>query len=186
VLRQTAEWRRDGLAIPAHVNVSAAALSRLEGDTFVEWLRSLGLNASQMTLEITDSGGYEDTDRIAAVACACRDAGVEIAVDDFGAGYSTMGLLQIIEADVLKIGGRFVAPLLTDHRSRVLVRNFIGIAHELKMRVIAEGVETLEQASWLVRAGCEELQGFAFARPMEPDALLTWANDRRDNPRPPI
>ena len=186
VLRQGAAWRKAGLPMPIHVNVSASTLSHVEDDRFVAWLRTLVLNPAQLTLEITESVGYEDIERLAAVAGACRDAGVEIALDDFGCGYSTMALLQIIEADILKIDRRFIAPLLDDPRSGVLVRHFIELAHELAMRVIAEGVETPEQAAWLVRAGCDELQGYTFARPLSPEAFARWALDRRTNPRPPV
>jgi EAL domain-containing protein (putative c-di-GMP-specific phosphodiesterase class I) len=185
VLCQSVAWRTGGLPVPMHVNVSASTLSYVDAEKFVGWLQTLDVDAASLTLEITESVHYDDVERLADVAASCRAAGVEIAVDDFGCGYSTMALLQIIEADVLKIDRRFVAPLLFDERTRVLVRHFIGMAHELGMRVIAEGVEEPAQAAWLVRAGCDELQGFAFARAMSPDDFFGWALDRRARPRLP-
>jgi EAL domain-containing protein (putative c-di-GMP-specific phosphodiesterase class I) len=131
-----------------------------------------------VTIEVTETTRIRALGALVGFVDACRAAGFEIAIDDFGCGYSTLALLQRFRADVVKIDRRFVAALPGEPWTRSIVRHLIALAHELGMRVIGEGVETAEQAAWLRRLDCDELQGYAVAHPMSGEELLRWAARR--------
>jgi len=172
--RQTAAWRAAGVAVPSvAVNVSAAQFStELFAATVPGLLRRHGLVAADIELEITETVMMRQLDDGEAEAIqALRTQGLKLLLDDFGTGYSSMSYLQRFPLDGLKIDRSFVSRLPHARDSRAIVEAIVGLSRELSIVSIAEGVETEEQAAWLRRAGCNELQGFLYARPMRPSRI---------------
>ena len=112
-----------------------------------------------------------------------RELGFRIAIDDFGTGYSSLSYLQRLPLTTLKIDGSFVHDIGMTNNALALIRAIIGLAHSLGMRVVAEGIETEEQAKALMRVGCDEGQGFFLGRPQPADASL-WPDRSRPEPAP--
>jgi diguanylate cyclase (GGDEF)-like protein len=175
VLRQAAaasrRLRQDTPDLRIAVNVSAAQLLRPD---FVERVRAaLGpdpLDAG-IDLELTESLLMTDIDGAIDKLRQLRALGLRIALDDFGTGYSSMAYLARLPLDYLKIDRAFVTGLPDDPESRTIISSMISLGHALGLKVIAEGVETRDQAGLLTALGCDQLQGFYFARP-EPRAAL--------------
>jgi EAL domain-containing protein (putative c-di-GMP-specific phosphodiesterase class I) len=162
---------RDDLIIG--VNLSPRQLERLEIATTVSTaLRATGLPPGQLVLEVTEGVFLAETATVAACLDRLRGLGVKLALDDFGTGFSSLGYLERLPLDVLKIDRSFVFTL-TSHESRgVLVETIVRLADVLGLRTVAEGVETAEQLEALRRLGCRSVQGYLFARPLtEADAL---------------
>jgi EAL domain-containing protein (putative c-di-GMP-specific phosphodiesterase class I)/GGDEF domain-containing protein len=174
-LRQQAAWRRAGLSVQMAVNVSAANL--LEPD-FIErvtqGLARHGLPPSSLELEITESAIMEHPKKAHATLDAIAGVGIGLAIDDFGTGYSSLSYLQSMPADVVKIDQSFMRDIEHDERKRALVATMITLSHDLGHRVVAEGVETAAARAFLASAGCDEAQGYLFARPMHAEAFSGW------------
>jgi diguanylate cyclase (GGDEF)-like protein len=155
-------WSQAGLAaVPVAVNVSAV---QLRDPHFVEQIRAL-LSAhpgaaAGLALEITESVIMEDVNYGIAHLQAIRDLGISIAIDDFGTGFSSLSYLSRLPVDALKIDRSFVADLAYGSKGAALVSSIIHLAHSLKLKVIAEGVETEAQLELLRLLGCDEMQGF--------------------------
>ena len=124
-----------------------------------------GVAPGRLELEITETALIQNTLLAVAVLNELKQIGVQIALDDFGTGYSSMSYVQIFPFDRIKIDRSFVAAMNADHKSRAIVESIIHLAHALKIPVVAEGVETEDQAAALSRLSCEELQGYLIARP---------------------
>ncbi|HEY5896284.1 MAG TPA: EAL domain-containing protein, partial [Burkholderiales bacterium] len=196
VLRRACEdlkgWQSLGApAMPVAVNLSARQFRQHDLE---ERIRSIvagaGIDPSLIELEITESQLMHDPDHAIRVLRALGDAGVRIAIDDFGTGYSSLAYLTRFPLASLKIDRSFVADVLHDEADATIVRTIVDMAHTLGFTVIAEGVELDSQASFLRALGCEQAQGFLFARPMpakEFSALVAGrvgvAATRRPRPR---
>jgi EAL domain-containing protein (putative c-di-GMP-specific phosphodiesterase class I) len=167
--RETRRWRE----LPGHgelsvaVNVSMHQLlsGRLTADV-EEALADSGLPADALILEITESAALEDSDRVTAEISGLRASGVRIAVDDFGAGYSSLSCLMRLPADVLKIDRTLLDFVTT--RDGSLVKAVTELGHTLGLVVVVEGVETPDHLARAREAACDAAQGFHFARPMPP------------------
>jgi EAL domain-containing protein (putative c-di-GMP-specific phosphodiesterase class I) len=109
---------------------------------------------------------------------AIKDLGVKLSIDDFGTGYSSLAYLKRFPIDKLKIDQSFVRDMLDDPADLAIVRATIALGHELGLRLVGEGVESLAQAEQLTALGCEELQGYFYARPLDPVALVAWAGQQ--------
>jgi diguanylate cyclase (GGDEF)-like protein/PAS domain S-box-containing protein len=170
--RQLADWQRRGHRVRLAVNVSARQF-RSEG--FVEAvgraLRVHELDPALLELELTESVLIEDRDKAISILSALKRLGVHIAVDDFGTGYSSMSYLSGLPVDCLKIDRSFVVQTAKGGRDAAIAQAIISLAHALGLRVLAEGVETLEQLQFLQQHGCDECQGYLFARPRAADAI---------------
>ena len=105
--------------------------------------------------------------------------GLQLHIDDFGTGYSSLASLQNLSVDELKIDQSFVQAMATDASARAIVRAIVSLGHSLEMEVIAEGVETAEQLALLRAEGCDEIQGFYFARPMNAKDFIAFAGNQR-------
>ena len=173
--RQTAEWARSGLRMRVAINLSVHQL-RESGlaDRIEQALRFHGLDASQLLCEITESVAMEDIKATQRTFDGLARIGVFLSIDDFGTGYSSLNYLRQLPAKQLKIDRSFVNDLEHSEDARAVVAAVVGLAHALDLRVVAEGVETEGQSDILLAMGCDELQGFFFARPMPADTLLAW------------
>ncbi|MBN3846164.1 EAL domain-containing protein [Paraburkholderia sp. Ac-20342] len=149
------------------VNVSPQQFQRQNlFNTIREALEDAALDPSCLEVEITEGVLLGDTDQALQTLHALRELGVEVAVDDFGTGYSSLAYLTRFPLNRIKIDRSFVLGMSTDPQSAALVGAIIAMAHALKLRVTAEGVETADQAAQLEALGCDEAQGFWFSRPL--------------------
>lgn len=165
VVAQIAAWQECGTAVPVAVNVSARNM--LSGDlveTVRESLDQWGVDPAFLEIEVTESSLISDPARVATVLRALSSMGVTLSVDDFGTGYTSMSQLQQMPLDTLKIDRSFVARMLEDESGGVLVRSIIDLAHDLGMRVVAEGVETHDASAELAELGCDVAQGYLYSR----------------------
>lgn len=179
---QLAAWQRGGLAMTLSANISAANLGEADlSERITTGLARRELPFSCLEIELTESAIMDQPDQALAMLRRFRDAGVCLAIDDFGTGHSSLAYLQRLPAQIVKIDQTFIRDLSRGTGSDfVLVETMIGLAHRLGYRVVAEGVETADAAVILEELGCEEAQGFWFARPMEADQFVMWLSDRRE------
>ena len=176
--RQHRAWRDAGLVVPSiAVNVSAAQFgTELFAQTVPDALRRFDVPPSAIELEITETVMMRPLDEAEAGAIASlRARGLRLLLDDFGTGYSSLSYLQRFPLDGIKIDRSFVSRLPDARDARAVVEAIVGLARALSLVDIAEGVETDVQARWLREAGCAELQGFLFARPMPPEDVPALA-----------
>ena len=149
------------------VNVSAHQLTAPGfADSVAAVLAETATEPSKVTLEITESVFLHDAEGALAVLNVLRDIGVSIALDDFGTGYSSLSYMSQFPMDVIKIDRSFVAGLASNSVNTAIVRAVVQLAHDLRMTVVAEGVETSEQHELVSALGCDLCQGYYFARPM--------------------
>jgi diguanylate cyclase (GGDEF)-like protein/PAS domain S-box-containing protein len=172
VLRKACEdlkaWQGIGMpAMPVAVNLSARQFRQHDLDERIRGIvQEAGVEPSLVELEITESQLMHDPDHAIRVLERLGDFGLRIAVDDFGTGYSSLSYLTRFPLASLKIDRSFVADVLNDAADATIVRTIVDMAHTLGFTVIAEGVELDSQAAFLRKLGCEQAQGFLFARPM--------------------
>ena len=149
-----------------HVNLSAVELRDPTLVTRVrQTLDATGVDPRRLVFEVTETLLLEDSDRVSATLAQLRELGVRFALDDFGTGYSSLSYLHTLPLDILKIAKSFVDGLGRGGREASFVRMIIELARTLGLSVIAEGIETPEQASALAALECEYGQGFHLGRP---------------------
>ena len=177
--RQAIAWHAAGLPeLRMAVNVSVKQFMQPELAHVVERiLRETGLASSMLKLELTESLFMQETEIVGEVIQALRKLGVRLSVDDFGTGYSSLSYLRRFPVTSVKIDQSFVRSINTDPASAALVRSIIGMAHELQLRVIAEGVETEGHLHFLANHHCDEIQGYLLSQPMPADACATFIRD---------
>ena len=179
VLRRACEdikaWQAAGLPpMQVAVNLSARQFRQQDLDVRIrELISAAGVAAELIQLEITESQLMQDPDHAKRVIQTLSDSGIGVAIDDFGTGYSSLSYLTRFPVAALKIDRSFVADVLSDRAAAAIVRTIIDMAHTLGFIVIAEGVETEAQALLLSGLGCEQAQGYYFARPMPEVELRT-------------
>ncbi|OBV38408.1 GGDEF/EAL domain-containing response regulator [Janthinobacterium psychrotolerans] len=180
VCAQIRDWQAAGLgSIKVAVNLSGKQFAQDRTVPFVEaTLRKYGLDPSCLGIEITESTVMGDPDKAVAALTSLKDIGVSISLDDFGTGYSSLGYLKRFPIDVLKIDKSFVDDVTTSSSDAAIALSVISLAHNLHMRVIAEGVETREQVDFLTRHGCDEMQGYYFSRPLAVDAFTALLREQ--------
>jgi diguanylate cyclase (GGDEF)-like protein len=176
--RQAALWRDRGLRMRVAINVSAYQMRQ---DDFVDRLgAALAANRlvpGRFTCEITETVAMEDTAVTQRAFERLGQLGVHVSIDDFGTGYSSLAALRRLPAAELKIDRAFVTDLAASADARAIVQAIVQMAHSLELRVVAEGVETVAQRDRLLDLGCDEMQGFLFAKPMAASLLEVWAID---------
>ncbi len=174
-LAECASWRKEGRQLSVAVNLSVRNLLDRDLPNEIERLLSTySLPADALQLEITESMIMSDPDRAFATVKRLSDLGVRMSVDDFGTGYSSLANLRRLPIDELKIDRSFVAPMLRDESDLIIVRSTINLAHDLGLRIIAEGVEDEATLQELAVLGCDLAQGHHLSRPMAAEAFHRW------------
>jgi diguanylate cyclase (GGDEF)-like protein/PAS domain S-box-containing protein len=168
--KQARAWQNAGLALGTiAVNISAM---EFRDDKFLEEVFAIindtGLDPKFLELELTESVLMERAEATESILKTLRARGVQVAVDDFGTGYSSLSYLRRLPIDALKIDQSFVRQLTTDPDETTIVTAVIGMGRSLKLRVVAEGVETQQQLAFLQEHECDEAQGYYFSRPVLP------------------
>ncbi len=173
-LRQQRIWRDEGIDLCMAVNVSARSLRRASGlpETVAELTETWGTVPDRLTLELTEGALIEDAEP--AVLARLHAMGERLSIDDFGTGYSSLAYLQRLPVDELKVDKSFVTSLATGSDDAIIVRSTIDLAHNLGLRVVAEGVEDANVLKTLVEYGCDVAQGFLFGRPVTAGELDRW------------
>jgi diguanylate cyclase (GGDEF)-like protein/PAS domain S-box-containing protein len=165
--REAASW-----PVPLQVAVNLSPAQFMHGDV-VSLVHSIlletGLAAGRLELEITEGVLIEDFDRGLALLRRLKGLGVRISMDDFGSGYSSLSYLQAFPFDKIKIDRAFVMNLGRNPQSAAIVRAVVGLGHGLEMSIVAEGVETQEQLSFLAEEGCDAVQGYFIGKPLPID-----------------
>lgn len=175
-LRQWREWHNAGLDTSVAVNISAMSLERLDFPDLVERLcRALNVPTDRLVLELTE-GATQPLINMMDTLTRFRIKGVGLALDDFGTGYSGLMQLRKLPFSEIKIDRQFVTDLTTSRDDQVIVRSVIDLAHGLDLEVTAEGVETVEQLAALRALGCDLVQGYLLAHPLEAGELVAWAS----------
>jgi diguanylate cyclase (GGDEF)-like protein len=179
-LRQCRQWRRDGRPFDVAVNLSIRNIldAELPADV-LRLLTDLGLPASALTFEITETAIMSDPVRTVAVLGRLRSMGVRLAIDDFGTGYSSFSHLRRLPVDEIKVDRSFVIAMDRDEDDATIVRSTIELGRSLGLDVVAEGVE--DQAVWdrLAALGCTYAQGYHLSRPLPAAELAEWCDQRR-------
>lgn len=180
-IRDREGWRRDGLAAP-RIGVNVAAV-QLREKGFADMVRTLLARASAsadgLELEVTESMTMTDADANIATLRTLRDLGVTVSMDDFGTGYSSLNYLTRLPLNALKIDRAFIETLTSSPDTTNIVSAIIALAHSLKLRVVAEGVETEEQLRLLRRHGCDEIQGFLFSQAVPAEEFVALLRSGR-------
>ena len=170
---QAARWQgQPGKPQQVAVNVSARQLRQPDFILALDFiLMSTGCPATALELEVTESLLLEDAEQAIRLLNQLADRGVRVAIDDFGTGYSSLAYLKRMPVQTLKIDRSFVQELGEDNNVAAIARTVIVLAHSLNLDVLAEGVETAQQAEWLRREGCDWAQGWHYGRPMPAEAF---------------
>jgi diguanylate cyclase (GGDEF)-like protein len=178
--RQTARWHAEGHVIDVSVNVS---MRQLERHAFVDEVRAAllesGLDPASLIVEITETAIMLDADTTMHVLRDLRALGVRVAIDDFGTGYSSLAYLRQFPVDALKIDRSFIHGVMESAAAVELIRTLVQLGKALDLETFAEGIEHREQLSCLREEGCDNGQGFMFARPLTADAVTTFLVEHR-------
>jgi diguanylate cyclase (GGDEF)-like protein len=166
---QAKQWERDGFAIvPIAVNISAVQLVRMDFASRVsQFLREADLAPEWLHVEITETAIMRDFEEGGRQLRALAGMDIDICIDDFGTGHSSLSYIHHLPIKALKIDRSFVNRLTNSDESKAIVRAIVAMAKSLELRVVAEGVETLEQLDAVSAAGCDLVQGFLFSRPLD-------------------
>lgn len=176
VCRQIREWRDKGLRMRVAINLSVHQLRQADlVERVLAALERYHVDPALLTCELTESAAMDDTRTTLQVIERLSAIGVHLSIDDFGTGYSSLAYLRQLAAEELKIDRSFVCDLESSADARAIVDAVIKLAQALGLKVVAEGVETEQQQEILRQLGCNELQGYLFAKPMPADALVLWA-----------
>jgi len=174
--RQVRAWLDAGLTMRVAVNLSVHQLRQPDlVEKIQESLQRHHVPAELITFEITESAAMEDAQASLRIFERLAQIRVLLSIDDFGTGYSSLSYLRRLPASQLKIDRSFVQDVDKEEDARSIVRAVIKLAHALGLEVVAEGVETAAQQGILMRMGCDQLQGFLYAKPMPADSLRLWA-----------
>jgi diguanylate cyclase (GGDEF)-like protein len=175
---QTKRWQDAGHNIHVAVNVSAVQLDMGLARTVHRVISETELNPEHLNLEMTESSIMKNPEFAIRTLGELRDLGIKISIDDFGTGFSSLGQLKNFPIDVLKIDKTFINDVTTDTDSASLVKGIIRLAQTLRLRVVAEGVETEEQLRFLNALQCDEWQGFLFSGPVPSSAMRELLESR--------
>lgn len=177
---QARQWQDAGLECRVAVNVSGVQIYRSDVvDSLQRAARQVGISPDLIQVELTESTLIDDSILIQDVIGGLKAIGASVAIDDFGTGYSSLAYLKRFKVDKLKIDRSFIADAATNEEGAAMSRAVISIARSLNMRAIAEGVETADQLAFLQEAGCNEIQGYYFSKPLLPAEFAEFAQRHR-------
>lgn len=177
--KQTALWHAKGIAITVAVNISAAQFKRGNLEAVVKnSLDISGINPRFLELELTESILIHDAEKILKTVRRLKELGIQLSIDDFGTGYSSLAYLKRFAVDKLKIDQSFVRDILQDQEDAIIVRTIVQMAKSLNLKTIAEGVENQEVLAVIEGYGCDEVQGYHFAKPMRAVEFEMYFNGR--------
>ncbi|WP_448187676.1 putative bifunctional diguanylate cyclase/phosphodiesterase [Azospirillum sp. sgz301742] len=183
VVRQMAVWDEQGV-LPKRVFLNISGQQFLRGSLthrLMELLEGQDHLRSHLGLEITEQAAVRDLKVAVRTLSELADIGVQVAIDDFGSGYSSLSYVQQLPVAKLKIDRAFIIDVPENSRNAALVRAAVGMAHGLGLVTVAEGVETEEQREFLASTGCDQLQGYLFGRPMMPEALAEMVRGQQQD-----
>jgi EAL domain-containing protein (putative c-di-GMP-specific phosphodiesterase class I) len=143
---------------------------------------SAGLRPDDFVIEVTEDSFISDPERARELVLQLRNRGLQVSIDDYGTGFSSLAYLRDLPIDELKIDRSFVRTITTDRRSEMIVESTIRMAHALDLRVVAEGVEDAATAAKLIATGADVLQGYHLARPMPAEEVVAWTRNWRSGP----
>ncbi|MCL1479791.1 EAL domain-containing protein [Marinobacter sp. M3C] len=170
-------WRKQGFDdIGVSINMSATFLSNWHFLEFIaaELGRFPDLPAHLITLEVLESSALDDIHQVRQMLDCCRELGLTLALDDFGTGFSSLTYMRTLPVNMIKIDRSFVSGMLDNPNDKAIVESIMFLCQRFDLNVLAEGVETPEQANMLKTLGCDSIQGFGVARPMASDTVLPW------------
>lgn len=181
--QQAQRWRRQGFApMQIAVNISARQFhDRDLSQTVIRILEETGLPPKHLELELTESSIMHSAEFAAGMLNRLKNMGINIAIDDFGTGFSSLASLKRLPIDALKIDQSFVREANSDPDDAALVMAIITLAHNLRLKVIAEGVETEDQLRFLQLLRCDEIQGFLFSQPLPANKLASLLEPKTDH-----
>ena len=177
VLRESSTWKARGIDLLIWVNLSAGLLSQPHLLATLAHKMDIWMSApSNIGLEITESALINDVAQTTEVLFELKKFGFRLSIDDFGTGYSSFAYLRRFPIDELKIDKMFVQGMIESIQDRQIVKSIIDLAHNFGLPVVAEGVEDEATLLALKALGCEQIQGFYFAKPMPVNELLSWVD----------
>jgi diguanylate cyclase (GGDEF)-like protein/PAS domain S-box-containing protein len=186
-LEQMTRWQleRPDLQIGVSINLAARQLSHGAAESRLAKLinRFPSRLTSRLTLEILESAALEEIDAVRDLMAQLQPQGVNFSLDDFGTGYSSLSHLKQLPVDELKIDRAFINDMLKDRGDLAIVEGVVGLAQAFDRRLVAEGVENIEQILMLLTLGCDVMQGYAFSRPIPGEQVTNWLDDFHPDPR---
>ena len=173
---QLMAWRARGLP-PLQIAVNVSAMQFRQKDLltrFADLIKNAHVDPRLLAVEITESILMTNMESVIETMNGLKALGIDISIDDFGTGYSSLSYLRRLPIDVLKVDQSFIRDVTTDNDAAAIVEAIIAMAHSLRLKVIAEGVEHQSQQRFLERFGCDEMQGFYFSQPLPADEFVAW------------
>ena len=181
---QLRQWKEQGLVVRMAVNISPVQLQQRD---LIAQVRSAilesDIDAEMLQLEITESAAMQNIELTMEVLRELRTLGVGVSVDDFGTGQSSLIYLKHFPIDTVKIDKDFLREVTSDETAAAIVSYVINLAHTLQLKVVAEGVETEEQYTFLRHYACDQMQGYLFSRPVPADEIVPFLQQAVVKPR---
>ncbi|ANE48335.1 diguanylate cyclase [Paenibacillus swuensis] len=179
---QNKKWEEQGLPLlTVSVNIS---VNQFHQPGFVKYvqqtLSETGLDPHRLCLEITENVAMKNVSYIMDTLSKLKEMGVQVSIDDFGTGYSSLNYLKRFDVDTLKIDQSFIRELTTDEDNEAIVTALIAMSKQLKIKTLAEGVETREQLEFLIAKGCDQIQGYIFSRPIPPEEFALLVTNQQN------
>lgn len=184
-LDQLAAWKQAGIELTLSINLSVRDLAKSSAASdILEIIREKGLVPSDVELEITEGEWLRANSLPGEQVSELAAGGIRVAIDDFGSGYSNFGYLTELPIHTLKLDKSLIDNIVNDERACLKARAIIRLARDLGYSTVAEGAETFDQVECLRALGCEEIQGYALARPLKPDSLVALLREKQGFPWP--
>jgi diguanylate cyclase (GGDEF)-like protein/PAS domain S-box-containing protein len=185
VCQQIKAWQAQGLVVrPIAINLSARQFHKKNLDVVLAHIEKTGIDPALLEFELTESMLMTDVEEVVQTLERLKNFGVHLSVDDFGTGYSSLAYLQRFPLNALKIDRAFIRDVTINSNDADIARAIISLAHSLKLKVVAEGVETQEQLQFLYDLKCDEMQGYYFSRPMSAEICTSMLVENRCLPMP--